>query len=317
MTISAISARNNPVLQDIALGTQNLMTDFIAGKIFKSVVVEKNTGDILSFGSDHLRVLNTIRVDGNTNYLTMTVSKTEKWDLEYHELTAFITDKIADQWGLTNARINFTEMLMETLMIARESAAVTALTTAGNYAAANKTSGTGWSDYTSSTPRTDLIAGMEAVKTSCGRYPNVAIIASDVYTYLVNHPQIRDAVAYKGDSVISMEQLKSILFPHYAASQCEILIGQSVYNSAKKGQTAVGARAWSDVFVYAYINPNRDARVHQTSMCYSFNKGKDSVQVKTWKQPNFLETEENVTDNWQYDDVVMDYNCGYLITTAK
>lgn len=315
--ISSIAARNNPVLQDIALGMQNEATDFIAQKIFKPVIVEKNTGDLITFGKDHMRVLNTIRADGNTNYLTLSVSKSEKWDLEYHELTSFISDRIADQWGLVNARINFTEMLMESLMIARESAAVIALTTAASYDAANKTSGTGWSDYSSSTPRTDLIAAMEAVKTSCGKYPNVAIIASDVYTYMINHPHLRDAVAYKGESVITKEQLKTILFPHYAPADCEILIGQSVYNSAQKGQTAVGARSWSDVFIYAYINPKKDARVHQSSMCYSFNKGKDSVQVKTWKQPNFLDTEENVTDNWQYDDVIMDFDCGYLITTVK
>ena len=319
---SAISARNNPVLVGLALGAQNDNKDFIAGRIFKSIKVDKNTGDILSFGKDHMRVVSDVRRNGNTNYVSVTVSKTEVWKLDWHELSAFIDDEISDQFGAANARANFVEMLMEQLMIIRESAAVTAMTTAASFAAGNKTSNMTWDDFSTSTPRQDFIAAMEAVKTSCGKYPNTAIIASDVWSYLIQHPQLLDGRKNVGDSVMTAETMKPILFPHYAPQDCEILIGQSVYNSANKGATAVLGRAWSDCFIYAYVNPNRDPKAHQSSMTASFSKDGStttpeaarSIRVLITKQEKYLETEEDVTDRWQYDDVVLDYGCGYLFT---
>lgn len=320
---SVVSARNNPVLVGIALGAQNdLTSDFIAGRIFKGIKVDKNTGDIMSFGKDHMRVVSDLRNDGNTNYVTVDITKAEMWKLEWHELSIFVSDDNVDQYGAANVRANFTEMLMEQLMIVRESAAVTAMTTAANYSAGNKTSNMGWDDFTTSTPRQDLMVAQEAVKTSCGKYPNTAIIASNVWTYLCQHPQLLAGRQNVGESVLTADTLKPILFPHYAAADCQILIGQSTYNTANKGQTAIMGRAWSDCFIYAYINPKSDPKGHQSSMTGSFNKDGNtvdgasvqSIQVLVTKGEKYLETEEDITDRWQYDDVVMEYDCGYLIT---
>lgn len=314
MSNSAVSARNNPVLQNIALGAQNSLTDFIAGKIFRGIKVEKNTGDILSFGKDHMRVVSDIRRNGTTNYVTVTISKSEIYKLEWHELSIFLSDDHADQLGQDVARMNFTEMLMEQLMVIRESGAVTAITTAGSYGANNKESGMAWDVYATSTPREDFIAAMEAVKTSCGKYPNKAVIASDVWSYLIQHPQLLTGRLNVGESVMTVETMKPILFPHHKPQDCEILIGQSIYNSAALGQTAGMVRAWTDCFVYMYVNPSPEPKIHQSSMTASFNKGKDAVQVIVTKDAKYLETEEDITDRWQYDDVVLDFNCGYLFT---
>jgi len=319
---STISARNNPVLVGLALGFQNDQKDFIASRIFKGIKVDKNTGDIISFGKDHMRVVSDVRRNGNTNYVSVTVSKSEVWKLEWHELSAFIDDDISDQFGAANARANFTEMLMEQLMIIRESAAVTAMTLAASYAAGNKTSNMEWDVFATSTPREDFIVAQEAVRTSCGKYPNVAIIAGDVWAYLIQHPQLLAGRLNVGESVMTAETMKPILFPHYAPKDCEILIGQSNYNSANKGATAVMGRAWSDCFIYAYINPNRDPKAHQSSMTASFTKDgstasaetSQAIQVLITKQEKYLDTEEDVTDRWQYDDVVLSYDCGYLFT---
>jgi hypothetical protein len=319
---STVSARNNPVLVGLALGAQNDLKDFIAGRIFKAIKVDKNSGDIISFGKDHMRVVSDVRRNGNTNYISVTVSKSEVWKLEWHELSAFIDDDISDQFGAENARANFTEMLIEQLMIVRESAAVTAMTLAASYAAGNKTSNMEWDVFSTSTPREDFIAANEAVKTSCGKYPNTAIIASDVWSYLMQHPQLLQGRLNVGESVMTAETMKPILFPHYSPNECEILIGQSVYNSALKGATAVLGRAWSDCMILAYINPSRDPKAHQSSMTCSFSRDgvnptpetARSIQVLVTKQEKYLDTEEDVTDRWQYDDVVLSYDCGYLFT---
>jgi len=319
MGMNATVARNNPVLQEIALGTMNDTSAFIAKLLFPSIKVEKLTGDIKTYGKDHLRIINTVVEDGGTKRMSFSVTKAEKWDINNHQLTIFVSEKDIDQLGAQVAKNDAASINMETLMLSRENAVVSALTTAGNYAVANNTTlvgGDQWSAFSTSDPRGDLITAREAVRTSCGRYPNTAVMNPAVLNYLQNHPQIRDAAAYKGEAVVSMDMLKTILFPTYKPSECEILIGAAQYNSANKGQTGVMADLWGKVFIYAYVNKNPNPSVHQNSLGYSFNRGKDAVQVFETRETMYRENEVDITDRSEYDDVVLDFGSAYLISAA-
>lgn len=319
MGTNAIAARNNPVLQEVALGAQNELDSFIAKKLFPAIKVEKLTGDIKTYGKDHLRIINTVVEDGGTKRMSFSVTKAEKWDIENHQLTIFVSEKDIDQLGAQTAKNDAASINMETLMLSRENATVSAMTTAGNYTLGNTVTlagGDQWSAFSTSTPREDLIAAREEVRTNCGRYPNVAVLNPAVLNYLVNHPQIRDAAAYKGEATVSMEMLKTILFPTYKPADCEILIGAAQYNSANKGQTGVMTDLWGKVFIYAFVNRNPNPSIRQNSLGYSFNRGKDSVQVLETRENMYRENEVDVTDRWEYDDVVLDFGSAYLISAA-
>lgn len=319
MGINAVSARNNPVLQEVALGAQNELSAFIAKKLFPAIKVQNLTGDIKTYGKDHLRIVNTVVEDGGTKRMSFSVTKAEKWDIENHQLTIFVSEKDIDQLGAQTAKNDAASINMESLMLSRENAIVAAMTTAGNYTLGNTVTlagGNQWSAFSTSTPREDLITARERVRTNCGRYPNVAVMNPAVLNYLVNHPQIRDAAAYKGEATVSMEMLKTILFPTYQPSECEILIGAAQYNSASKGQTAVMTDLWGKVFIYAYVNKSPNPSIRQNSLGYSFNRGKDSVQVLETRENMYRENEVDITDRWEYDDVVLDFGSAYLISAA-
>ena len=319
MGMNATVARNNPTLQEVALGTMNDTSAFIAKLLFPSIKVEKLTGDIKTYGKDHLRIINTVVEDGGTKRMSFSVSKAEKWDIENHQLTIFVSEKDIDQLGAQTAKNDATNINMETLMLSRENAIVSAMTTAGNYTLGNTVGlagGDQWNEFSTSTPREDLITAREAVRTNCGRYPNTAVLNPAVLNYLVNHPQIRDAAAYKGEATVSMEMLKTILFPTYTPSECQILVGSAQYNSANKGQTGVMADLWGKVFIYAYVNRNPSPAIHQNSLGYSFNRGKDAIQVLETRENMYRENEVDITDRWEYDDVVLDFGSAYLISAA-
>jgi len=320
MAISNISARNNPVLQQVALGYQHDADMFIAQKILPEIKVEKLTGDLKTYGKDHLRIINTIAENGETIMLTHTVTHAQQWNIHNHELTAFMSERDADQLGPDQAKADFTEMNMETLLISRENALAAFATNLSNYGANNKQSNSTtslWSDFINSTPRQDIITMNEAVRKTCGRYPNRVIVSPTVVNYMVNHPQLRDAVMHIGESVLSLDKLKTILFPTYAAADCEILVAMAQYNSAAKGQTAVMTDIWNDVIIFAYVNPAPNPRQHQTSFGYSFSRGKGSaVQVIPWKQQYSRENEFYITDRWEYDDVIIAAGSGSTIDAA-
>lgn len=316
--MNKISAKNNPVLQKIAMGYQNDSTSFIIPKLFPSVVVDSLQGDIKNYGRDNLRIINTIQGDGPSAVLTHTVTKATKWDIEKHSLRSLVTEKDMDQLGADQAKADFTEMNMETLMLSREYAGISAITTTGNYVNSNTVTLVGnqkWSDHTNSTPKSDLRTARERVRTNIGKYPNTAVMNAVVLSNLIEHPSMIQAAIQVGQDSASLDRLKAILFPLLPASECDILVAMSQYNSANKGQTAVMADVMGNHFVYAYVNKSPSPKQHQDSLGYSFNRGKNAIQVKTWIDED-LDPQPWVKDEWEYDDVVLTFKAGYLIYNA-
>lgn len=312
------SARNNPVLQQVAQGFMNRTTDFVMKELFPSITVSSLQGDIKAYGKDHLRIINTIQGDGPSAVLTHSVSKATKWDLEKHALKSLVTEKDMDQLGPEQAKMDFTEMTTETLMIAREKADIDVVCTTGNYTANNTVTLVGnqqWSDFVNSTPKTDLATARERVRTNVGRYPNVVLMSPLVLAKMMDHPSFLLAATYVGENRVSLDRLKDILFPTYKGSECKILVSLAQYNSAKKGQTAVMTDIMGKHFLYAYVNPNPNPSQRETSFSYSFHRKADSVQARTWIEPD-LDPQPWTKVEWEYDDVVMDFKAGYLIYNA-
>lgn len=93
-----------------------------------------------------------------------------------------------------------------------------------------------WSDFDDSDPIGDIL---EALETPLMR-PNVAVMGQPVWTRLSQHPQIVKAVhGNSGDSGIARRQAVAELFELE-----EILVGASLLNAARRGQTPSYARVW-------------------------------------------------------------------------
>lgn len=137
------------------------------------------------------------------------------------------------------------------VLLDREKRVADAVFNASNYAAANKATLSGssqWSDTTSD-PFTAIMTAFDGLLVR----PNKAVMGRAVFSKLRQHPKILEAVKSTGGAissgVVAARQLAELL------ELDELIVGESWLNTAKKGQTASMARAWGKSFLAFYQNP--------------------------------------------------------------
>ncbi len=138
-----------------------------------------------------------------------------------------------------NPRARAVEFITDLIELDREIRVANAVFNANNYAAANKQtlSGTSqFSDFTNSDPIGVITAALDSMVMR----PNVMVIGRAAYTKLAMHPKIVKAYFGTGnDTGIATRQAIASLF-----ELDEVLVGEAFVNNARKGQAASLSRAW-------------------------------------------------------------------------
>lgn len=117
-------------------------------------------------------------------------------------------------------------------------------------------SGTGqWSDYVNSDPYSVIMDALDGMLVR----PNMATFGRKVFTRLRSHPKIVAAVLNKGGQIaggagsagsVSRQSIADLL------ELDDILVGESFFNAAKKGQAFNGARLWGNHAAFMRIDRN-------------------------------------------------------------
>jgi hypothetical protein len=170
-------------------------------------------------------------------------------------------DDPVPQADIDNAPVNYdplgraTESTTDLILLDRESRAATLVFDANQYAAANKVtlSGTSqWSDFTNSDPIAAILNAMDAMVMR----PNAMVIGQAVYTKLRTHPKV--VQAFYGNAATAGVVPRSFLAQLLELQ--DLYVGEGWLNSAKKGQTASLARVWGKHCVLYYRNLQADTR---------------------------------------------------------
>lgn len=136
---------------------------------------------------------------------------------------------------LANASMHLTDLIE----LSREVRTAGLIFNAANYAADNKVALAGqdkWSDYTNSSPVTDVKTGLDA----CMIRPNVAVIGRSAWSTMSSHPEILAAIGKLNTAGgIAKRQEVAELF-----ELDEIIVGESFVNIAKPGQAVTKTRVW-------------------------------------------------------------------------
>ena len=152
-----------------------------------------------------------------------------------------------------NPEAHAAEMVTELVALSREKRVADLIFTLGTYPAANRVtlSGTGqWSDFTNSDPVAGILGYLDVPM----RRPNVAVFGSATWTKLRQHPKVAKLIhGNSGDVAIVSRQAFADAFDFE-----EVLVGQSWYNTAKRGQTESYARLWGKHASFIY----RDRTAH-------------------------------------------------------
>lgn len=110
-----------------------------------------------------------------------------------------------------------------------------------NFSANNVTNE--WDDYANATPLTDVNAGKKSLRNATGLDANALIIGRSVFDNLCLCAQISGAVKYTSPlELLPFDQKKALVA--LALGLDKILVGDAVYDSAKKGQAFSAADIW-------------------------------------------------------------------------
>ena len=317
--MNSIAATNNPVDQKIVLGYLNSVDTSIARKVLPPIEANFDKIDIKTLSSSILRIVSDVAEDASlTQEVRYTITKASSVAIESHRLKNLVTRSDVRQYGSADKARQASQIMLASLLntieeytLANTMADTSVLT---NYTTLSGTSQ--WSDYDNSNPLGVFKTGRNAVYSETGLVPNTVILSWQVWNTLKFHPQLLDALGKSIDGKIFG------ITPEALAKALEVeqvLIGKSVYNSAKEGATPVMSPIWGKHAWIGYVNPNPSPLYPENNFGYTFwgglptNSGEllvDSYPVNDPPESEYVRVEKN------YDQVILSPEAMYLIKNA-
>ena len=154
----------------------------------------------------------------------------------------------------------------------------------GDHAASHSTTLAGtsqWSDYSNSTPLSDVSTGVTQIISATGRRPTHGWMSYEVFVKLQYHPDILNAIKYTGVGVATLDHMKTLF------QVPNLFVGEAVYNSAKEGQTDVSAFVWGKDFFLGVVGQTLGRRD------FTFGRHASRPVVKSGGQRDVTERTEN------------------------
>lgn len=288
---------------------------FIAEQILPAVAVGPTTGKVPAYGTEHLRLQNTVhRGKGNYNEVETLVYNTDTYDITDHGLFETVTD--AQKRNALNpfdALQDATTGLTHLQFIAKEKALADALTATATITQNTTLSGNSQynnRDHADSTPIEDKNTAFGTIEDSIGMEPNTAIMSPKVARALKFHAQLLDALGYKDNRPGGLNDAELAK----ALGVDRVLIGRGFYNSAARGQSDSIAQIWGKDLVFARIEQNVGLR--QKTLGIEVRKsGTSPRQVRRFNPAMPVNSTQIIcTDN--YDQLLLNVECAYLIKNA-
>lgn len=248
--LNDLLGNQSQLLTGIAQGYSN--DSYVGTLLFPEIAVDSINVTIPEYAKDSLRIFKTERgLRASSNIISPGEIKNTAFNLEEHDLAFPIdwremeTNK--QQLDLESYAATTTA---DGLMLKREDTIAKLVQDPNNYASSNKitiASGTSKWTHADSTPITDMLTGIAAVRTGTGRYANTVIIGASAFQALKTNKQVQEYLKYTG-KVLTTEVLASIL------DVTTVAVGQSVYVNESTGSFA---DVWGDNVVIAHVAQRR------------------------------------------------------------
>lgn len=106
-----------------------------------------------------------------------------------------------------------------------------------------------WSDYTSSTPTTDVDTARETIALTTGFQPNTLVLGFQVFNKLKRHPLVRDQYKYTNSDVVTADMLARLFEVE------RVLVAKAVVATNNEGETSVFSFVQGKGALLCYSNP--------------------------------------------------------------
>jgi hypothetical protein len=269
-------------LTNVSVGYQN--NAFVGERLFPSVPVVKQSNKYYIFGRETWSVHLDLRAPGTqANEIPGYMVSTDTYFANEHALQVPVTDEERQ-----NADAPFdpdrdgAELVTEKVLLGREVAMKTLVTTAANYPAGGTTtlSGTAqWNDYVNSNPIGDLRTGIRWVNSQIFRNPNTMVLPYQVMSQLEDHPDFIERIKYSERGIMTPDIIASVLGIE------SVIIPSSGQNTANMGQAVSLGYVWGKDVILAYVPPRPGLRIPSFGYEYTWNYAAGQQQVvDRWRE---------------------------------
>lgn len=239
----------DPILTAVARGYRSQKAA-IANVLFPIVGVGARGGRILSFGADDFKLVSTVRAPGANTKRVQFGYSSENYALVDHRLEGSVPVELMQEAeavpgiDLASTAVRRVQNIMA---LERENKAATLARDAAKYAASNKETLSGTSQWSNSAsdPFTDINDAREAIRSKTGERPNVLTLGPKVLTALRSHPKILDRLSTASDRPPATIQQLQALFELQ-----QIVEGEAVHHDGAQFQDV-----WGKDAILAFTTP--------------------------------------------------------------
>jgi hypothetical protein len=244
----------NQVHIDSALTTLSIQyknNNLIAELIAKPLSVLKKSDKYFVYGKESFKVPETLRMDGaESNEVHMTYSQ-DSYYCQEHSLRDIVTDNVRKNADKPlSPDLDTTEMLTNLILLDLEVKVATAMRDTSKYTNSNYTtlSGTSqWSDYTNSTPLTNIKSAKAIIRKLIGREANTILLPGDVAEVLSLHPDIKDLRKYTDPNLLTDAGLPPKILG------LKVIEAKATKNVAYQGATESLSYVWGTDAIIMYV----------------------------------------------------------------
>jgi hypothetical protein len=305
--------------------------NFIADKVFPNVAVAKKTDKYYIYDRENFNRVDVQARAPRTKAprVGLTVS-TDTYSTDVYSLsTDFDFETLANEDAALNIRSAGAQMLTYQLLIDREKKWATSFFGTGiwgtNYAGVASSPSSvqfiQWSDYTNSTPITDITTARRAMMLKSGGFkPNKMVVTRDVRDTLINHPDI--LARLNGGATVTNTALVTDAKLAEIFEVSDFMILDAIENTAKEGLTESNAFIADKKAALYYAPASSGLMVPSAGYNFTWNELSNAsgygIDIRSYTG-DFLRVEgiaELLEVNMAYDQKVIGSDLGVFFSAA-
>jgi hypothetical protein len=238
----------DPILTTVVQGYR--LPGLIGENLFPRVPVGVAGGKVLQFGKEAFLSYNTQRAPGAATKRITFGYLGQPYALENHGAEA----PVPREW-LRDAKVTpgvdlgtrATNLVMRVILKSLEAQQAGLATNAANYDANHKLALSGSTKWSASTgtPKADIEAGKEAIRTTCGLRPNVLALSAVAFKALKENPNVISRFQYVSKDSITPEMIANLF------DVAKVVVGDDITADDSGNFTDV----WGNNAILAYVPP--------------------------------------------------------------
>lgn len=273
------------VLTDVSLGWPN--NELVGNRLFPQVTVRKQSDKYYQFGREAwLPEVGDYRAPGTeANEIPGFHVSLDTYYAQEHALQVAVTDEERENVDSPfSPDTDGTNLVTSKIMLGREVAMQTMVTTIANFASGLSTtlSGTAqWNDYVNSNPILDIRTGVRAINAKVFFDPNTAVIPYLVMSTLEDHPDIIERIKYSERAILTPEIIAAV-FGIGNVIVPGVAVG--VGTAGTLGNAITGSYLWGKDVLLAWVPPSAGLKVPAFAYEFVWGYGGTPQMVDRWRE---------------------------------